>query len=503
MAEGSSVKAKATGQVEREEACRAEVRRYLRNSEGLSARTRVSEAYWLAHSLLRSATGEAARGAARQMLAVELLNVLPIGKVTQGLESICVERDGFPSRHAETLDIDWDATYADADPNDAKWDTPARRIEQNRQKARVAIEAFLHEHRDARQREQLASLRPLDLSRPPSRGLYDVEGVLVSGQPGVIGGPIKGLKTGLTLDLAVSLATKTPFLGRFGTHTQRRVAVFSGESGPDTLHVTLDNVCRAREVPVPGPEWLRVNAALPTLGLLADYLEQWPAEVVVLDPLYLLLNGEQATNLFVMGDQLAAVSRVCLEAGATPVLVHHFTENVQPGAVPDLAHLSFAGIKQFARQWVLINRRRKYRPDRPNHHRLWMVTGGSAGHGGLYGVTAEEGAGKDRWEVTVQSAAEARTDDEAWGDEVKTDRLPPAAARAAAVEARAKHLTDALDERAPNVGDVATIRTLRGNKMGQGPAEEAAELLVDRGIVAWEGADKKKVRRLRLSRAGA
>ena len=49
-------------------------------------------------------------------------------------------------------------------------------------------------------------------------------------------------------DLAVSLATGTPFLGHFEVCRPAKVALFSGESGEWTLMKTFERVCRARGV---------------------------------------------------------------------------------------------------------------------------------------------------------------------------------------------------------------------------------------------------------------
>src|SRR5262245_10097736 len=72
-----------------------------------------------------------------------------------------------------------------------------------------------------------------------------VEGILVAGQPGVLGGPKKALKSSLAVDLAISIGTGTPFLGRFAVPRRRRVALFSGESSRATLQDTARRVCAA------------------------------------------------------------------------------------------------------------------------------------------------------------------------------------------------------------------------------------------------------------------
>jgi replicative DNA helicase len=130
----------------------------------------------------------------------------------------------------------------------------------------------------------------------------------------------------------------------------------------------------------------------------------------------MLLSGTtdvSAANLYQMGPLLRRVADVCLQSGATPILVHHFN---RAGAMstdpPSLENLAFAGIGEFARQWLLINRRQKFEPG-SGIHNLWLAVGGSAGQSALFAVDVDEGqmAGDltgRQWRVVVNSPEDAR-----------------------------------------------------------------------------------------------
>jgi replicative DNA helicase len=255
-------------------------------------------------------------------------------------------------------------------------------------------------------------------AKEPHQLKWLVPQVLVAGQPAVVGGPKKAMKTSVVLDLAISLGSATPFLGRFPVPQKARVAVLSGESGAATLQETAHRICKAKGISLEGCDVLWQPDGLPRLSDPGDReelrrgLAEAGVEVVVIDPLYLCLlgGGERAaaSNLYEVGPLLLRASDACLDAGATPVLVHHAIKaaprKAGGGDPLDLEDLAFAGVGEFARQWLLLSRSSPYRPGTGSHG-LTLAVGGSAGHSAVYSVTIEEGAGADgrRWQVRVVS----------------------------------------------------------------------------------------------------
>ncbi len=119
-----------------------------------------------------------------------------------------------------------------------------------------------------------------------------------------------------------------------------------------------------------------------------------------------------------MGAMLQGLTKLGQDTGCTIALLHHFRKG---GAVDEdnpasLDELAQSGVAEWARQWLLLQRRVAYQGD--GNHALWMRCGGSAGHASLWGVTIDEGqldpetfTGR-RWELTVNPAAEARQEAE-------------------------------------------------------------------------------------------
>lgn len=268
----------------------------------------------------------------------------------------------------------------------------------------------------------LVILSDAQFERIDSRFGWVVNGLLVRGEPIVVGGPAKSLKTSLMVDLSTSLASPLPnrFLGHFPV-APTRVLFFSAEPGMHSLAEKRRRIMAARGL---GAHALTLTWCFgaPRLDRDSDLividaqLQQSRAEIVIFDPLYLMLSGtaeRSAANLYDVGPVLQRVTSVCLERGATPIFVHHFN---RPGAVSckpaTLENLAFAGIGEFARQWLLINRRAKFEP-RSGEHKLWLSVGSSAGQSCLYHLDIDEGRagvnlGQRSWHVRARMPQEER-----------------------------------------------------------------------------------------------
>lgn len=323
-----------------------------------------------------------------------------------------------------------------------------------------------------------------------------VKRLIVEGEPCLLGGPKKVLKTNTAVDLVVSIGSGTPFLGweEFRVWKARRVMFLSGESGRRTIQETARRICVTK-----GLDLAKLNVhwgfKLPQLSneehlaVLEHELKQQGAEVVVVDPLYLSLlagataAGKSAANLFDMGPLLMNIAQICLGVNATPILLHHTRKNLAaPNEPLDLEDLAFAGVAEFARQWLLINRREPYDAARPGSHRLWMGAGGSAGFGGLWGLDIEEGAIDDdfsgrRWEVAVSPAASVR--------EAKADARATAADERGTRKIRqdGTRILGILDQKDP--GGCGYPRTKLRDLSGVSGAHftRALESLIEEGVV--------------------
>lgn len=273
------------------------------------------------------------------------------------------------------------------------------------------------------ERPRLQLISSKELAEGDYKSEYLVSGLLVKGQPAIIAGGKKSLKTTLAIDLSLSLGSGAKFLNHFYVPKPVRVGLMSGESGASTIQESARRIAKSKP-------WFELSAYenclwsfnVPQLGdpaiepEMVEFVLQNKLEVLVLDPVYLMLPlGDDAANLFKVGQSLAIFNRLTNETGVTVVLVHHLRKGpagqnqFEP---PELEQISWSGFQEWARQWVLIGRRERYNPENAGHHELWLCGGGSACHSFELALDADEGSKREgadrRWEVQVRKASEAR-----------------------------------------------------------------------------------------------
>jgi hypothetical protein len=257
---------------------------------------------------------------------------------------------------------------------------------------------------------------------------WHVQDLLVAGQPGIVGGPKKAMKSTLVVELAVALGAGQPVLGHFRVIKPTRCLVLNGESGAATLRETARRVCRSKRLSLGDLEgtvyW---GLDLPQLSIdqqlesIQARLQELGIEVAFIDPLYLcLFSGAKRridpSNLFDIGPLLKKVAGTFLEVGVTPIMIHHMKKSRDdPFGPPELDDLSFAGVPEYARQWLLLNRREPYVPG-TGRHSLWMGVGGSAGHTSLWWLDVEEGVidaqfGGRTWSYTLREGEQSREEE--------------------------------------------------------------------------------------------
>jgi hypothetical protein len=187
-----------------------------------------------------------------------------------------------------------------------------------------------------------------------------------------------------------------------------------------------------------------------------------------------------------MGQQLKPLADVCRAKNCTPVLIHHTkrtSDTVRNNEPLGLEDISWSGFAEFARQWILINRRERYR-EGSGEHRLWGNYGGSAGHSGLWAVDIQEGqntAAEGRtYTVAVQEARVAR--EAAQAEREDRRRQQAESKQAATLSNKVERVRKVL-----KVNDGLTQRQIReAAGLSNTNVVEALNLLIDRGEVVRE-----------------
>ena len=211
---------------------------------------------------------------------------------------------------------------------------------------------------EGREKVHLRGVTCQELAQAEYDITFLVDHSIVEQSPMIVGAAPKCCKTLIALDAVVSLATATPFLGILDVPEACRVGFLSGEGGLPVLQEYAFRIANGREIDLADIGGVVFCDTLPQLGnlrhidTLERFLRDWELRVVILDPLYLCMPGDDANNILKQGKILRYLNEVCLRNGVTPILIHHTKRNpVDPFAPPELADLAWSGFSEFAAQW--------------------------------------------------------------------------------------------------------------------------------------------------------
>jgi len=185
----------------------------------------------------------------------------------------------------------------------------------------------------------LPVVRAADLDREPPERRWLLAGLWSYAAVGVIGGAPKAGKSWLGLDLAVSVASGTPCLGRFAAREPGRALVYLAEDALPAVRARIDGICRHRGLDIGALDLHVITAPSLRLDLVADRqrlaaaLERLRPRVLLLDPLVRMhrLDENSASDISGLLGFLRELQRAFELA---VVLVHHTgKKQARPGGL--------------------------------------------------------------------------------------------------------------------------------------------------------------------------
>jgi hypothetical protein len=186
--------------------------------------------------------------------------------------------------------------------------------------------------------ESLPVQRAAELAVQPPEQTWLIQDLWGQNAVGIIGGAPKCCKSWLGLDMALSVASATPCLGRFAVQRQGPALVFLAEDSLAAVRARLEGLCGHRKLDLRGLDLYVITAPSlrldhgPDRQLLEAMLVRLNPRIVLLDPLVRLhrLDENSAADI----SKLLGFLRDLQRAHNTAiVLVHHASKKhrAQPG----------------------------------------------------------------------------------------------------------------------------------------------------------------------------
>lgn len=155
---------------------------------------------------------------------------------------------------------------------------------------------------------------------------------------GIIGGPPKCCKSWLGLDMAISVASASPCLGRFPVQQPGPAMIFLAEDSLPSVRARIEALCSYRNIRMENLDLYVITASSLRLDLakdqqrLKDTLDAFRPRLLLLDPLVRLhrLDENSANDI---SSLLGFIRELQRSFNTAIILVHHLSKKhyVQPG----------------------------------------------------------------------------------------------------------------------------------------------------------------------------
>ncbi len=182
---------------------------------------------------------------------------------------------------------------------------------------------------------------------------------------GVIGGAPKCAKTWLGLDMALSVATGTPCLGKYAVPEPGPVLVYLAEDALRAVRERIEGMARHRGLDLEGVAIHVITAPVLRLDHDRDRTRLWETvrrlrpRLLVLDPL-VRLHGIDENHAGDVAELLGYLRTLQRELGLSVLLVHHTRKNAAAGVAAGLGLRGSGDIHAFGDSNLYLQRTKEH-----------------------------------------------------------------------------------------------------------------------------------------------
>jgi AAA domain/DnaA N-terminal domain len=190
-----------------------------------------------------------------------------------------------------------------------------------------------------------------------------IEQLWTRGAVGIVGGPPKLLKTWLALEMAVSVASRSPCLGTFPVHASGPVLLFAAEDSQPKVRARLESLAHHHgfdlkriDIQVITADTLRLDRPQDQEKLAATVMLYKPV-LLVLDPLVRLhsLDENQSGPMAALLGYFRALQR---KTDTAIALIHHARKNISSNAGAGYTLRGSGDLYAWVDSFICLQRRR-------------------------------------------------------------------------------------------------------------------------------------------------